>query len=255
MIRSITVAVFALAVSVLAATTYHRGPVRRVAPTASSAEITPGYSSMFVWWKITTNDVDGGYIKDWSPSGANYGTQDTASARFAVSNNHQGRVCAYMDGGDFTSTTNALLLNNSTNLTLACWINRSVEIGNVGILANRGGEYNALHDIGNSSIGIVTYIKNTATAYPTLTNGFDGTWLHLTATYDGQNIRMFTNGILAVTTAKSGALEVTDVWRLGNDDADTPPARTWRGYLDDARIIGRCLTSQEVYQTSQEAAN
>jgi hypothetical protein len=233
---------------------YTAGQLRRVAATAVP-EITPGYNSMLVWWKITTDDADGGYVKDWSPSGANYGTQDTASARFAVSNTHQGRVCAYLDGGDYSSTTNARLLNLSTNLTLALWINRSVEIGNAGMLAMRGGEYNALHDIGNPAVGIVTYIKSTATAYPTLTNGFAGTWLHLAATYDGQNIRMFTNGILAVTTAKSGALDVSDVWRLGTDDADTPPARTWRGYLDDARIVGRCLTSQEVYQVSQEAAN
>ena len=246
-----TLILAALAVPTLGNVAHYLAVKRREAltPTAT-AEITPGYANLLVWWKITTNDVNGGYVHDWSPSGVNYGTQDTAAAQFTVTN-LAGVVCAYLDGGDYSSTTNTALLNGSSNLTLAVWINRSAEVANVGILAMRGGEYNALHDIGNDSFGIVAYVKNTASTYPVVTNGFKAAWMHLALTYQGGTMSLYTNGIFATSKGKTGTMSVNDVWRLGWDDAD--PARKWNGYLDDARIYNRCLTSQEVYNVSQEA--
>lgn len=240
----------ALTLACVAATVSGPGRVRRMAAATAVPEITPGYANLLVWWKITTNDANGGYVQDWSPSGVNYGTQDTAAAQFTVTN-LAGVVCAYMDGGDYSSTTGTLSLFSSTNVTLACWVNRSVEIGNVGILVSRGGEYTALHDWGNPAIGIVGYVRSAITAWPIITNGFHGTWMHLSLTYDGANMRLYSNGVLAVTTARTGALEADDVWRLGFDDAEA--SRKFNGYLDDARIYNRALTSNEIWTVSQEA--
>jgi len=126
----VSLVIFALlALASLAATVSGPGRVRRFAPTSSTPEITPGYANLLVWWKITTNDANGGYVKDWSPSGLNYATQDVTASQFTVTN-LAGVTCAYLDGGDYSSTTNASLLNNSTNCTLASWINRSVQVAN-----------------------------------------------------------------------------------------------------------------------------
>ena len=70
------------------------------------------------------------------------------------------------------------------------------------------------------------------------------TWTHLTASYDGANLRLYVNGTQVASRAVSGSmLASTGVLRIGGNN-------TWGewygGLIDDIRIYNRALTPSEV---------
>jgi hypothetical protein len=76
------------------------------------------------------------------------------------------------------------------------------------------------------------------------------TWYYLTATYDGETLRAYTNGILMTANeAPSGpALAETSPLRLGRHAVN---AGSFRGVIDDVRIYSRALNSSEIEDDMQ----
>lgn len=85
-------------------------------------------------------------------------------------------------------------------------------------------------------------ITNTSTGILTL-----NIWQHVCATYDGANIRLYINGIVVDTKAKTGAIGYS-----GSSDVFIGSIPTvgsyWPGAIDDGRIYNRALSSQEIKQ-------
>jgi len=72
-----------------------------------------------------------------------------------------------------------------------------------------------------------------------------GEWYHAAATYDGQAMRLYRNGLLVGSTAKSGTVSANDaVVAMIGRNADG--SRAWHGLIDDVRIYDRGLTSGQV---------
>ena len=72
-------------------------------------------------------------------------------------------------------------------------------------------------------------------------------WLHAAAVYDGAAMKLFLDGALVGSTAKSGALSqnpAVPVWIGGNPTE--PTSKPWRGRLDDVRIYDRALSADEL---------
>ena len=62
------------------------------------------------------------------------------------------------------------------------------------------------------------------------------TWAHLAFTYDGANIRIYKDGALQTTTAKTGVVNSgTQVVVVANND-NIPNDRYWNGQLDEVRM-------------------
>jgi hypothetical protein len=76
------------------------------------------------------------------------------------------------------------------------------------------------------------------------------TWYHLTATYDGETLRAYTNAVLVTTnTAPSGPAAVeTSALRLGRHAVN---AGSFRGVIDDVRIYNRAIPLSEIQQNMQ----
>jgi hypothetical protein len=87
----------------------------------------------------------------------------------------------------------------------------------------------------------------TATLVASSGNLVDGVWQHAAAVYDGLEMRLYLNGTLVGTTAKTGALSTdpsVSAWIGGN-----PPGasdRPWAGRIDDVRLYGRALSLAEL---------
>lgn len=77
----------------------------------------------------------------------------------------------------------------------------------------------------------------------------DGTWYHGAATYDGSNVRIYVNGVLESTTARTGSLfNSTSSVQFGR--AGSSPVKFWNGYIDDPRIYSRALSNTEILNLS-----
>lgn len=74
-------------------------------------------------------------------------------------------------------------------------------------------------------------------------------WVHLGWTWDGTNVRCYTNGALAATISgspASGALSTSSSLIRISQRADAGEDRGFTGWLDDVRLYSRCLSSSEV---------
>lgn len=72
------------------------------------------------------------------------------------------------------------------------------------------------------------------------------TWTHIAGTYDGANVKIYVNGTLAATQAKTGLLGYTDsTLRIGLGIPGSS-LQYFKGWIDDVRIYGRALTPAEV---------
>jgi uncharacterized repeat protein (TIGR01451 family) len=71
-----------------------------------------------------------------------------------------------------------------------------------------------------------------------------GEWVHVAATYDGANIKLYINGVLDSTTAYVGTLPGgTEEWRIGRRHDVTD---YFDGTLDEIRIYNRDLSNTEI---------
>ncbi|MDQ0614011.1 hypothetical protein QF046_001652 [Microbacterium sp. W4I4] len=73
-----------------------------------------------------------------------------------------------------------------------------------------------------------------------------GAWKHLVAVYDGQQYRMYVDGVETGASGRvSGTLkDIEDPWRFGHKSADN--LAFMDGLVDEARIYDRALTDEQV---------
>ena len=69
-------------------------------------------------------------------------------------------------------------------------------------------------------------------------------WTHLAATYDGASLRLFTNGVLVSTTAKTGAMVTSaNPLRIGGNGVW---GEYFSGLIDEVRVYNRALSQAEI---------
>lgn len=77
-------------------------------------------------------------------------------------------------------------------------------------------------------------------------------WTHVAATFDGQNMRIFKNGVEVATRTLATLTELVnsgDVLRIGNGDPVAPGRETWNGRIDELRIWPVARTAGEILST------
>jgi chitodextrinase len=71
-----------------------------------------------------------------------------------------------------------------------------------------------------------------------------GTWAHLATTYDGANLRLYVNGTLAATVAKTGTIATSsNPLQIGGDSLYN---QFFNGTIDDVRVYNAALTAAEI---------
>jgi len=75
----------------------------------------------------------------------------------------------------------------------------------------------------------------------------EGEWVHAAAVFDGSEMRLYKDGQLVGSTAKSGSISTNGsvpVWIGGNPDGAT--SKPWDGTIDEVRIYNQALTAAQI---------
>jgi hypothetical protein len=161
----------------------------------------------------------------------------------------------------FTGATNSnVTINNSsslgltTGLTLEAWVNpSSLASPDAGWCAAVAKD----HLNSGNDVAYALYAANGTDTPPALhlligssDVGLQGssvlplnTWTFLTGTYDGANMRLYVNGTLVATKAKTGNIvTTTDLLHIGGDWS----GEMFTGMIDNVRIYNRALSASEI---------
>ncbi|MGB9561886.1 MAG: LamG domain-containing protein, partial [bacterium] len=134
-------------------------------------------------------------------------------------------------------------------ITVAVWVRLDSSCTTDGTfcrIVNRDGEF-ILRKAGDGTNGFAFLIYNGTswanTVYSTHKPVAD-VWYHVAATYDGSSLRLYINGTLNNSVAKTGNIpDTTNAISLGST---TGGLDRLSGYLDEVRIYTRVLSAEEV---------
>lgn len=108
--------------------------------------------------------------------------------------------------------------------------------------------YNSINISISNSTTLYAGVTTTSGAEVNITTPITtGTWTYITYTYDGSNVSLYKNGVLAATSAATGSVEFNTgtKWVLGQiSDLDNSQGGNFS--LDDLHIFARALSAQEV---------
>lgn len=150
--------------------------------------------------------------------------------------------------GYLTTGANATY-NLYSSWTISAWINPASDhpAGANSVIARGGsttvGEYQYFlagtqaGNIADVTSSFLTPSKTSSVAVP------NSAWTLLTATYDGSSIKIYKNGILAVTQAVTGTIPdyASSSFRVGSNPEDS----YFKGLIDQPSVWSRALTSTE----------
>lgn len=78
-----------------------------------------------------------------------------------------------------------------------------------------------------------------------------GVWIHATAVYDGQSMRLYQDGVLVGSVNKSGNIATNPSVPVAIGNQPAGAARPFDGAIDDVRIYDRALTLTEIQSLAQ----
>jgi hypothetical protein len=163
------------------------------------------------------------------------------------------------------TVNDAASLDLTTGMTIEAWVNPTAASGwTTVVMKERGNAGEGLLAYAlygrdgaprsGGTVGPAGYLRANPVA-TTTDRGARGTtaiplntWTHLATTYDGTNLRVYVNGVLAGTTAGSGSINVANgALRIGgNNSAPLGQGEFYKGLIDEVRIYNRALTAAEI---------
>jgi hypothetical protein len=191
----------------------------------------------------------GGTAGDSSPNGLN-GT--IANAAW-VAGGKFGEALSFNGTNSWVTVLDNPALHLTTGMTLEAWVKPTLVDGWEAVLIKEAAgdlTYGLYSDnFGNDVNGPKrpgVYVKQGGGTYYTLGTAQVAlnTWTHLAATYDGSNLRLYVNGTLASTKARTGSLNTsTNPLRIGGDSVWS---EWFNGLIDEVRVYDRALSAAEI---------
>ncbi|MBN1275122.1 VCBS repeat-containing protein [Candidatus Woesearchaeota archaeon] len=210
---------------------------------------TPAREGVIAHWPLDGDAHDAAGTHDGSVTGATFTTDA-----------HAGQAASFDGNGDRIEIPSFSI--SGDELTIAAWF-KAADLANCPdsdcrIISKATGIQEEDHEW-----MISTWYESGTTRlrFRLKTNGDTGTlitspvsnneWVHVTAVYDGQYMRLYKNGAETGKLAKTGTITTSgaQVW-IG----DNPPivnSKPWDGIIDDVIIFDRALTASEVQQLYQ----
>ncbi|MGJ0483601.1 MAG: LamG-like jellyroll fold domain-containing protein [Methylomicrobium sp.] len=164
-----------------------------------------------------------------------------------VPNGRYGQALQFDGVKDWVTVNDNPSLDLSTGMTLEAWVRPLSETkgSNTVILKQASkGEVYALYSEEDSGLP-ASYIKDSEYHGVTGSNRLPtNTWSHLVATYDGNNQRLYVNGVKVAESAQKALIQQSKgKLRIGGNSL-------WKeyfhGYIDEVRIYNRALSANEV---------
>ncbi|NOR81594.1 MAG: hypothetical protein GQ529_12315 [Methyloprofundus sp.] len=188
------------------------------------------------------DEDNGTTVTDASGEG-NHGTIEGATR---ITSGRYGKALKFDGLNDLVIVNHSDSLNLSTGMTLEAWVYpQSTNTWQTVILkGNSGGAAYNLYS--HDDLGLPLTAFNDGSYQ--IISGFNplslNEWNHLVATYDGQDQRLYVNGIEVAQSDQNGLIKPFngDLFIGGNN--------IWggyfKGYIDEVRIYNRALTATEV---------
>ena len=145
-----------------------------------------------------------------------------------------------------------------TNVTVSAWVYKTVaNQAGWGAIASRqagvAGDNTFWLGFDNSASDLYACFINTANGFQgatgTASTGDATTWVHVSCTYDGSNIRIYRNGTQIATAAHTGDMTAEANRMLigaDNEDANFSPSDYLNATVDDVRLYDRALSVDEI---------
>jgi hypothetical protein len=91
----------------------------------------------------------------------------------------------------------------------------------------------------------IDFFVDSYTEYARTTLASD-TWTHIVATYDGNTIRLYKNGVLAASKSQSSYNAGSHAVVVGDDVSGNSIDDRWQGGIDEVKVWGRVLRANEI---------
>jgi hypothetical protein len=167
------------------------------------------------------------------------------------------RVAGVTGGGlqfdgvnDWVTIADAASLDLTASFTLEAWVKPSASGGWRTVVLKEGSGFSPYelyaNDPGVSAPSAYFTPASGAVRNVTGTSALStANWTHLAATYDGVNMRLYVNGALARSVARSGAIRTSNsALRIGGNQ--TWGGEFFAGTIDEVRVYNRALSAAEV---------
>jgi hypothetical protein len=150
---------------------------------------------------------------------------------------------------DWVTVADAGDLDLSSGMTLEAWVNPSVVGGWQTVLLKEGAGNMAYELYSNiDAARPAAYFTTAGGAIRAVTGAATlaaNTWTHIATTYDGANMRLYVNGSLVRTAARTGAILATDgPLHIGGNEVWG--GEWFSGLLDEVRVYNRALSASEI---------
>ena len=192
-------------------------------------------------WKDTANGVVGICYND------------TSVANAAFSNNNGGYI--EFDGtDDYVVVSDVSQLDLRDKLTMSCWAWFDGDGGGSNTIVfgkekASSAQYSMVRMNSGDTLDVGLHTGGW-TDFPTSTVLSDDTWYHLSATYDRSNVKIYVNGSLVDTTAKtdpiSGDSERFVIGGLDWQNNSTVPDHPMNGRVAIVRMYNKALSAAEI---------
>ncbi len=150
-----------------------------------------------------------------------------------------------LDGsGDYMRVADSATLDISGNISVSAWVLLDEQTSDFRTIVRKGGAY--VLEKNNNNLPRFTIWSggsSTPVVLGTTTMQVDR-WYHIVGTYDGSYLRIYVNGVLEGTTARSGAISTNN-----NDlyvGSQNSTAQFINAKLDDILIYNRALNQQDI---------
>jgi hypothetical protein len=191
------------------------------------------------WWKL---DENGGETAADSSTSGNNGRL-LGGPQWKPSGGKIGGTLQFDGVDDYVDCGNDAKLNINHEITIAAWV-KTNDTGNSQFnpYVTKGDRTYGLKQHEGNNLEFVIYSDTWYVAHLPVDRSFNGTWHHLVGTFDGNQLKLYVDGALKVTTDCPGSRIADSAANLNiarnSDESD----RFYEGAIDDVRIYNYALS-------------
>jgi len=202
--------------------------------------------NMLGWWKL--DEGVGTTVVDWSGHG-NHGTLVGSPDWVA---GQSGSALEFTGAGTYVDCGNAEVLNVGV-FSVSFWCNIPDTQGYNHMVSKGGHQTTPAVNWGvmmHSDEERILYESFNDTAWPGIrADTTIGQWHHVVATFDGDTMQLYHDGVLAETTSGAGMLlDQSRPFLIGARSDAGAAGAFFTGSIDDVRIYNKVLNQDEIYQ-------
>lgn len=192
------------------------------------------------WWKL--DDASGTTAVNATGSGLT-GTLTAPLPQWETNGRLGGALRFTGVSNQSVTVANAAALNPTDSISISAWVNARNWSGNYRILqkGNTDNQYRLLAEAGEFVWDITGVGRLEIPPLPV------NRWVHVAATYDGERMALYVDGVMATSLAATGPIPVTtSPLHLSTKTPGSVALDHLVGSLDDVRLYARSLGSAEV---------